>query len=185
MRLLGRLRERADGGKIIILPVVLGLLLGPEGLHRHDGLLGLRPAVREVASHDLRLLFEPACCYTKEKPATGEVIERGDLLGQEEWVALRDQTNPCPELDRLRHRRGPRQADEGVNQVSIERRDGTAQGKGRDGRHRHNRVLREPKGIKAQLLSSLRQYSWVNGIGGGEIMKNAHFHRCLLVCSPG
>src|SRR5215831_5805282 len=102
MRLLGWLRERADGGKIIILPVVLGLLLGPEGLHRHDGLLGLRPAVREVASHDLRLLFEPACSYAKEKPATGEVIECGDLLGQEERVALWDQTNPCPELDRLR-----------------------------------------------------------------------------------
>src|SRR5262245_19184724 len=84
MRLLGRLRERTDGGEIIVPPVILSLLLSPEGLHRHDGLLSLRPAVREVASHDLRLLFEPACSYTKEKPATGEVIERGDLLGQEE-----------------------------------------------------------------------------------------------------
>src|SRR5215471_14005580 len=117
MRLLGRLRERADRGKVIVPPVVLGLLLGPEGLHRQDGLLRLRPAVREVASHDLRLLFEPACSYPKEKPTTGEVIERGDLLGQEERVALRDQTNPRTELERLRHRRGPRQPDEGINQV--------------------------------------------------------------------
>src|SRR5262249_39532982 len=57
MRLLGRLRERADRGKVIIPPVVLGLLLRPEGLHRPDGLLGLRPAMHEVAPHDLRFLL--------------------------------------------------------------------------------------------------------------------------------
>jgi hypothetical protein len=57
MRLLGRLRERADGGEVIVPPVVLGHVRGPERLHRHNGFLGLRPAMRDVAPHDLRLLL--------------------------------------------------------------------------------------------------------------------------------
>ena len=109
------------------------------------------------------------------------MIKRGYLLGEEERVALRDQTNPCPELEGLRHRGGPRQPHEGVDEIRVERGDGTAQGKGCDGRHGHNRVLREPQGIKPQLLSPLRQDSRIDSIGGREIMKKPDFHRRLLV----
>jgi hypothetical protein len=55
---------------------------------------GERPTGGPGERHDLRLLLDPAGTDAKDKPATREVIERGDLLGQKERVALRHQTNP-------------------------------------------------------------------------------------------
>jgi hypothetical protein len=60
MGLLQRLRERLHRREIVVLAVELGGGLRPQLLHGRDRLARLRPAVVEVAAHDLGLFAEPA-----------------------------------------------------------------------------------------------------------------------------
>src|SRR5437867_8934732 len=98
MRLLRRLGEGPHGRKVIVLPMVLGLVLSPQFLHRQNRLAGLRPAMGEVTPHDLGLLFEPTGANAEDEAASREMIEGGNLFGQQQGAALGDQTNPGPEL---------------------------------------------------------------------------------------
>src|SRR6266853_6769000 len=99
MRLLHRPWEGAHERKVIVSAVIFSRLIDPEGLHGLNGLPRLRPAVGEIASHNLRLFFVPAGADAKEKPALGEVIQCGDFVRQQERIALWDQRNAGAELE--------------------------------------------------------------------------------------
>src|SRR5213592_4432846 len=65
----------------------------------HGCTTALSPAVRDVTSHNLGLFLEPASTDAKDEPSAGAVIEGGNCLGQQPWVALRHQaiSSPRPE----------------------------------------------------------------------------------------
>src|SRR5262249_44359871 len=115
--LLNRFGEGADKRKVIKLAVELCLLLGPEFLHGPDSLPRLPPGVGSVPPHDCRLFLVPTCTDTKQKPATGVVVQGRDLLGEQQRVVLWDQTNPCAELERPGYSRGPREGHKGVHEL--------------------------------------------------------------------
>src|SRR5215467_15825038 len=143
MGLLHWPREGAHEWEVVVGAVILSRLIGPECLHGLNGLPRLRPAVGEIASHNLRLFFIPASADTKEKPALGEVVQRRDLLRQQERIALRDQRNAGAELERRRHCRGPGQGYEGIHESAIEIRDATPRGtrSRRGAMHGYDRVF--------------------------------------------
>src|SRR5262245_46813335 len=128
MGLLHRPREGAHERKVIVGAVILSRLIGPECLHSLNSLPRLRPAVGEIASHNLRLFFVPPSADTKEKPALGEVVQCRNLFRQQERIALWDQRNASAELELRRHCRGPGQGYEGVYESAIEIRDAAPRG---------------------------------------------------------
>ena len=66
--------------------------------------------MRKVAPHDCGLLVEPSRSNAEEKPPTREVVQCRHLLGQVNRMVLWDETNAGPQLQRLGHGRGTRQA---------------------------------------------------------------------------
>src|SRR6266481_2094150 len=72
VRLLRRLRVGADRREVVVRAVEFGLGFGPQLLHGEDRLSGLRPAVVEIAAHDLRLLPQPARTDAEEEPPAAE-----------------------------------------------------------------------------------------------------------------
>jgi len=49
--------------------------------------------VLEVAAHEFGFLPQPARANAEQEAAAAKPIEAGDLLGQEEWIALGNQGN--------------------------------------------------------------------------------------------
>ena len=93
MRLLHRLRPRPDAIEVDELAVVRGLVLGPDRLHRLDPLAHQREARARVGAVVVHLLEVPAGADAEEEAAAGELVERGDLLGGRDRVALDDQAD--------------------------------------------------------------------------------------------
>src|SRR5712692_24448 len=108
------LGERPYGREVVVLPVVLRFFLGPQLLHRQDGVARLRPAVGKVSPHNFRLLLEPTRSDTKEKPAARITVEGRYLFRQQQRVALGHQTHAGSELDGRGNGRGPRQSHKRV-----------------------------------------------------------------------
>ena len=129
MRLLGGFGIGSHGWKIEITAMVLRLVMGPEGLHDLDGFPGLRPAVLEVATHELGFLPQPACADAKQEAAAAKPIEAGDLLGQEEGVALGHQGNARAELNGAGDPGSPGQGDVGIGEMGIGPGDLAASGR--------------------------------------------------------
>ena len=183
VRVLGWLGERLDRREVVVLAVVLGLVLGPKLLHHLDGFSGLGPAMLKVAAHDLGLFPEPAGADAEHEAAPAEQVEAGNLLRQQQRVALRHQRNAGAQLDGAARSGGPGQSDVGVGEVGISPRN-LASG-GREGAvavQGHGRVFGVPEGLEAQLLRLPGHEGRVDGIGGqGHGSSDAHWLTLLTV----
>ena len=151
--------------EVVVGPVVLGLVLRPELLHGLDGLPGLGPPMVEVAAHDLRFLSEPAGADPEDEAAVGVPVQGGDLLGQQQRVALGHQADAGAQLDRCRYRRRPGQGHERVDDAPVLFRDDAVRRAGvrRCCPDRKNRVFRHPERLETQLLGPLRQERRIGG----------------------
>ena len=184
MRLLGRLGKALDRGKVIIPAVIFGLVRSPQLFHGQDRIPGLGPAVRKVSAHDLTLFFLPAGANAKQETSARIVIQRGDLLGQQQRVALRHEANPGAQLDLRGRGRGPSQRHKRVgnnpdrSRNRLIRSHGIAHG----GMHRQNRMFRDPKRGKAQFFGLFRHHRRVRRLAGRET-EYANVH--MLSSLPG
>src|SRR5919198_866988 len=126
MRLLGGFGKGSDEWKIEIPAMVLRLVMGPERLHDLNGFPCLRPAVLEVATHELGFLAQPARANAEQEAAAAKPIEAGDLFGQQQWVALGNQGNARAEFNGAGDPGRPGQRDVGIGKMGIGPGDGAA-----------------------------------------------------------
>ncbi len=119
LRLLDRFRPLPDAVEVDEVAVELGFIMGPDLLHRQNPFAHQRPAppgIRAVIAHFLQV---PAAANPEQKPSTGQLIERGDLLGGGDRVALDDQAHARPEPELGGHHGGSRQGQERVQGVRV------------------------------------------------------------------
>src|SRR5580704_9114613 len=88
MGLLHRLGITLYGGKADEFALERGLRPGPELFHRSDVLPRHGPSPGEVPTHDLGLIGQPSGPDSEHQPAIGKMIERSDLLGEQDRIAL-------------------------------------------------------------------------------------------------
>ena len=151
MWLLRGLRIGPDGREVVVLAVELRLALRPQLLHGQDRFPRLRPAVVEIAAHDLRLLSQPPGANAEEEAPAAEEIEGRDFLGQEQRMSLGNEHDPRPELDAARGARGAREGDEGIDEVRVGLGDDPVLG-AREAAlrlHGNERVLGAPERLEA------------------------------------
>ena len=91
--LLHRFGPGPGRGQVDELTVVFGPVLGPQGLHAVEVLTDQGVATAEVNAMVLRLGPVPAEPQTEGEPASREVVEGGDLLGQDDRIVLGGEQN--------------------------------------------------------------------------------------------
>ena len=177
MRLLRRLRIAPHLGKVVVATVKLPFLFRPEHLHRLHRLPHLRPAMVEVAAQQLRLLPVPPRAHAEQEAAPAQQVERGDLFGQHQRVALRHQGDARAQLDGAGRPGRLRQRDVGIGEMRV--RPGNhavvGAGKGAGRFHRHNRVFAVPQGVESKLLRLARHERRVDGVCG-QRHRHANVH---------
>ena len=99
--------------------VILGLLLGPHLLHCRDPLFGDLPAVLEADAERLHLLGQPTGTDAEVEAAARDHVERGDLLGQRDWLVLSDQADAGAETNCGGGAGGRAEGDEGVVDSAV------------------------------------------------------------------
>ena len=167
MRLLRRLGVHIHRGKVVIAPVKLGFILRPQLFERAHGFLGLRPAVVKVAAHHRSLLAVPAGADAEYKAPVAVPVKDGNLLGQNQRVALRHQSNAGAKPDFAGNRRGHCQRNVRFGKVPVSPGNFAPGGrKGAGAVHRQDGMLVIPDGLEAQLLGLLGNERRVKGIGG-------------------
>ncbi len=87
----------------------LGPVLAPERLHAQDVLASDGAPAAEIDPVVLRLRPVPAESDSYYHPAGRQVVQRRDLLGQEDRVVLGDEQHPRAQPDPSGRRRGGRQ----------------------------------------------------------------------------
>src|SRR5713101_1488231 len=168
VRLLRRLRIGPDGREVVVLAVELRLALRPQLLHGQDRLPRLRPAVVEIAAHDLRLLAQPPGADAEEEAPAAEEVEGRDLLGQEQRMPLGDEDDAGPELDAARGARGARQGHEGIDEVRVGLGNDPVLG-AREAAlrlHGNERVLGAPERLEAELFGLSGHGADIHEVGG-------------------
>src|SRR5215471_14565194 len=166
MRLLYGFGIGTDQWKIEILTVVLRLVIGPQRLHDLNGFPGLCPAVYEVTAHEFSFLTQPARANAEQEAAATKPIKAGDLLSQEEWIALGHQGNARAEFNGAGDPRSPGQRDIGIGEMGIG--PGNLATGGREGAgavHRHRGMLRVPDRLETEFFSFFGHKGRVDGIG--------------------
>src|SRR5579864_2647488 len=103
---LHRLGKTLEVMKIEVLAVEAGYILAPQGTHRGDRLVGARAALMEVQAERVELLLEPAAADAQDDAAARKHVERGDLLGDVERMALRENQDAGGEPDAAGDRGG-------------------------------------------------------------------------------
>ena len=93
VRLLDRLRPRPDRRRSHELAVERGLVVRPDLLHGQDALAHEREAPLRVGAVVAHLLAVPAAADAELEAPAGQEVERGDLLGGGDRVALDDQAD--------------------------------------------------------------------------------------------
>jgi hypothetical protein len=107
----------------------------------------------EIHSVVLRLGPVPSEADSQGETAAGEMVEGGDLLGQDDRIVLGDQKDPGPEGDPLGGRHGSRKGDEGAESPAIVLDPHTFdEGRRHVGPEREMRVLGEIERVEAALL---------------------------------
>jgi hypothetical protein len=152
VRLLNRLWPRPERVEVDELAVVLGLVPGPDRLHRLDPLAHQRkprPGVRAVRLH---LLPVPAGADAEQEAPAGDPVDRRHLLGGDDRVALDDQTDPGGERQPLGHGRDRPERHEGVVHVAVLARQLAAGRVRRPARSRDVRVLGHEQRLEPVLL---------------------------------
>ena len=97
--LLDGLGVAAQDGEVVELAVELGALFRPKLLHHEAGFKGLRPRPADVAAHDGGLFLVPAGADAVDEAAAAVTVEGGDLLGEEQGVALGHEQDTGAKLD--------------------------------------------------------------------------------------
>ena len=174
--LLGGLGVHIDGREVVVLAVVFGLFLGPEGLEGGHGFAGLGPAVVEVAAHHFGFLAVPAGADAEDEASVAVLVQDGDLLGEDERVAFRHQGDAGAEFDAISDGGGHGEGDVGFGEVAVSPGDFAAGGgegagavDGQDG------VFVVPDGLEAQFLGFLGDEGRVEGVGGqGDDQSDGH-----------
>ena len=177
MRSLDRSWERVYGRKVVVLAVVLALDFGPEGLHGQNRLTGLSPTMREVPAHDFGLFLQPTGADAEQESTAGVHVQGGDLLGEQQRVPLRHETDAGAQLDLGRDCRRPGKGNEGIDDVGVDSWNDTVRrsrpGTGRcDGNYR---VLRHPQRLESHLLGPTGKNCDIDGVVGGKC-RNADVH---------
>ena len=113
MGLLDGLRPGPDRVEVDVLAVVLGLVLGPDRLHRLRPLAHEREPPPRVGAVVLHLLLVPAGADPEQEAAAGEAVEARDLLRGHDRVALDDQADPGADQQALGGGRGGCRATNG------------------------------------------------------------------------
>ena len=169
MRLLLRLGVEPDRIEIDELAVELGLLLGPQRLHRQHALaqqLEARLIARAVILH---LLDIPAAAHGKDEAAARELVEARHRFGGDDGIALRDERDAGAELEGARRRRGEGQRDEGIVGVRIALGQLAAAREGRAAAHRDVGVLADEERVEAARLDRLRQLADIDAVIGRKV----------------
>jgi len=167
MRLLHGLRPGVDRREVDVLTVVLGLALGPDRLHRLDALAQEQETAREVSRAVVRhLLRVPAGAHAEEEAAVRDAVERGDVLGGLDRVALHDEADPGRDTQARRHRGGGGERHEGLVGVVVHLRELGAAGPRRAALDGDVRVLGDPERLEAARLELTREVGGLDrGVG--------------------
>ena len=128
MRFLRGLGLAADLGEIDVPTVEFGGVLGPQFLHGQHVFPSLSPTMVEVRAHYFAFLAEPAGADAEDEPASRIVVQGGDLLGQVQGIVLGDQADASAQFQGCGGCGGKGQADEWVDLVAHELRDGSIGG---------------------------------------------------------
>src|SRR5262245_56905015 len=88
-RFCDRLRIAADLVEFYEFACEAGAVAGPQRAHGRDILIGALAATLKGNAERLELLLQPSHPDTELDPAAAEIVERGDLLGEHQRVALR------------------------------------------------------------------------------------------------
>src|SRR5215217_5387926 len=166
---LRRLRPRPDAVEVHEAPAVARLVLCPDRLHGLDALgeqLHPRARIGAVVGH---LLAVPAGADPELQPPARQVVDRGDLLGGHDRVALDDEADAGPDPRPRRRLGGRGHGHEQVVGVGVLARELAAPRIGRLPRRRDVRVLGEVDGVVPVLLDELRHVAWPHRVVGREV----------------
>jgi hypothetical protein len=158
MRLLDRLRPGHHRVELQELAVILGLRFRPDHLHGLDAFARQLVAARESGAVVGHLILVPAIADAEQETAARDLVDRSDLLGRLDRVALSNQANAGPEQQRFGDRRGRTEHHERVHHVIILLRKVAATGEGRVARQRNVGMFGHPERIEAALLQRQRQF---------------------------
>ena len=184
--LLDGLGVAAQQGEVVELAVELGALLRPQLLQHEAGFEGLRPRPADVAAHDGGLFLVPAGADAEDEAPAAVAVEGGDLLGEEQRVALGHEQDARPDSDvggrRRRQGHGNDRVHEAGHLPAGEDRRIAGALDGRDG------MVGDPERLEAGVLDVLRHDGGVDVDGGrlrwvGQLDADLHGVR-LRTASP-
>src|SRR5579862_3284461 len=164
MRALHRLGIRPDLVEIDHRPVILGLLLGPQRLHREDALAHQLEAGFVAGAVVFHLLDIPAAADAEDDAAARQLVEAGHRFRGDDRVALGNETDPGAEQQLAGRRRGERQRDERVVGVGVALRQLATAGKRALAAQRDVGVLRYEQRLKPARFERRRQLGDVDAV---------------------
>ena len=142
--------------------------MGPDRLHCLDPLghqAHAGPGIGAVVAH---LLAIPACADAELETPAGEMIDRGDLLGGGDRVALHDQADAAADAEPRRRSGGGGEGDEQVVGVEVLRGELFAPGPGRLAAGRDVRVLGEEQRLVSAFLHQSCDRARAESVVGGK-----------------
>ena len=154
---------------------VAGLVFGPDRLDRLDALAQAphpRARIGPVVGH---LLAVPAGADAELKAAAGQVVDRRDLLGGDDRVALDHQADAAADAQPGGRQRRRRQRDEQVVGRRVLARDRPATGVRGRALGRDVGVLGEEQRVVAALLDQPSDLTRADAVVGGEVT-DSEFH---------
>ncbi len=179
MRALRRLGPRPDPLELHELPGVAGLVLGPDRLHRFDALAQEAhpgPGVSPVVAH---LLAVPARADPELEPPAGQMVDRRDLLGSDDRIALDHQADAAADPQRRGRLRRGGQRDEQVVGVAVLARQLAAARVRALAAGGDVGVLGEEQRLVAVLLDQAGDRPGGDRVGRGEV-SDSEFHPSSL-----
>jgi hypothetical protein len=164
-RALDRARVGVDALEVDVLAVERGRLVLPEAAHGGQVLVRACPAALHRDADRGHLGLEVGDPDAEDQPPAGEDVEAGDLLGQHQRVALRQDDHAGAEQDALGVRGDVRERHERVEHRLLglhRRRIGT--------RARQHHVLAGPEGVVAEPLGQLGHLGRRLRLGAGVVV---------------
>ena len=119
MRLLRGLGPLLHLVEVHELAVILGLFLGPDGLHRLDPFARQFMPAGEHSAMVLDLVLVPAVADAEQEAAVRQLVDRRDDLGGDDGIALRQQGDAGADLELGRHRGRGVERQERIHDVVI------------------------------------------------------------------
>ena len=176
MRLLDGLRPAPHRAEVDHLAVILGLFLRPDRLDRLHALAQKLPSSLEHRAVVGHLLTVPSAADPEQKPTVGDGVEARSLLGGVDWIALDQQADAGPDLERLRGDSRGRQGHKGIHRVHVHPRQLAARRVRGGAAGGDVRVLGDPEGLEPRLLDGRRQLGHGDRVVGGKD-RDTELHR--------